>query len=182
MASTINASTSAGVVTTADTSGNLNLQSNGTTIIGYTSAGAAVTGTLSASGKITATTAGIDVPTSALGTCYSSTYTPSITNAANTTQTTAIQCRYTRIGNLVTVYGKLNLAVNTPAATVSWEFSLPVASSITANNTDATGVAVSETSTEVYGGIAGTGVFVFSGLGVTTANHGVSFTFNYIVK
>ena len=53
MAATINASTSAGVVTTADTSGNLNLQSNGTTIIGYTSAGAAVTGTLSASGAVT---------------------------------------------------------------------------------------------------------------------------------
>ena len=46
MAATINASTSAGVVTTADTSGNLNLQSNGTTIIGYTSAGATVTGAL----------------------------------------------------------------------------------------------------------------------------------------
>ena len=49
MAASINASTSAGVVTTADTSGNLNLQSNGTTIIGYTSAGAAVTGTLTGS-------------------------------------------------------------------------------------------------------------------------------------
>jgi hypothetical protein len=182
MAASINASTSAGVVTTADTTGNLNLQSNGATVLAMTSAGIAVTGTLIPSGKITATTAGIDVPTSALGTCYSGTYTPTITNATNTTQTTAIQCRYTRVGNLVTVYGKLNLAVNTPGLTTSWTFSLPVASSITANNTDATGVAVSETSTEVYGGIAGTGVFVFSGLGVTTANHGVDFTFNYIVQ
>ena len=43
MAASINASTSAGVVTTADTSGNLNLQSNGTTIIGYTSTGVTVT-------------------------------------------------------------------------------------------------------------------------------------------
>ena len=57
MAASINASTSAGVVTTADTSGNLNLQSNGTTIIGYTSAGATVTGTLSASGQMTASAA-----------------------------------------------------------------------------------------------------------------------------
>jgi hypothetical protein len=53
MASTINASTSAGVVTTADTSGNLNLQSNGTTIVALTSAGAAVTGTQSVSGAFT---------------------------------------------------------------------------------------------------------------------------------
>ena len=46
MAASINASTSAGVVTTADTTGNLNLQSNGTTIVAITSAGATVTGTL----------------------------------------------------------------------------------------------------------------------------------------
>ena len=48
MAASINASTSEGVVTTGDTSGNLNLQSNGTTIVALTSTGAAVTGTLSA--------------------------------------------------------------------------------------------------------------------------------------
>jgi hypothetical protein len=53
MAASINASTSAGVVTTADTSGNLNLQSGGTTIVALTSTGAAVTGTLSASAKFT---------------------------------------------------------------------------------------------------------------------------------
>ena len=45
MAASINASTSAGVVTTADTSGNLNLQSNGTTKVALTSTGAAITGT-----------------------------------------------------------------------------------------------------------------------------------------
>ena len=44
MASSINASTSAGVVTTADTTGNLSLQSNGTTIAALTSTGLAVTG------------------------------------------------------------------------------------------------------------------------------------------
>ena len=55
MATIINASTSAGLVQTADTSGNLNLQSNGSTIVAITSTGAAVTGTLSASGVITAT-------------------------------------------------------------------------------------------------------------------------------
>jgi len=45
MAASINASTSAGVVTTADTTGNLNLQSNGTTKLAITSAGTAVAGT-----------------------------------------------------------------------------------------------------------------------------------------
>jgi len=55
MAASINASTSAGVVTTADTTGNLNLQSNGTTVLAMTSAGVAVTGTQSVSGAATIT-------------------------------------------------------------------------------------------------------------------------------
>jgi hypothetical protein len=53
MATIINASTSAGLVQTADTSGDLNIQSGGSTIVAVTSTGAAVTGTLSASGNIT---------------------------------------------------------------------------------------------------------------------------------
>jgi len=55
MASIINASTSGvgGVITTADNSGDLNIQSGGATKIAVTSTGAAVTGTLSASGGFT---------------------------------------------------------------------------------------------------------------------------------
>jgi hypothetical protein len=71
MATIINASTSAGLVQTADTSGNLNLQSNGSTIVAVTSTGAAVTGTLSASGAFTPSTMGGSVITS--GTAQAST-------------------------------------------------------------------------------------------------------------
>ena len=48
----INASTSGpgGIITSGDTSGNLSLQSGGTTVVALTSAGAAVTGTLSVDG------------------------------------------------------------------------------------------------------------------------------------
>ena len=55
MASSINASTGpgGGVATTADASGNLNLQSNGSTVVAVTSTGVAVTGTLSSSGATT---------------------------------------------------------------------------------------------------------------------------------
>lgn len=54
MASNINASTSGagGLITTADNTGNINLQSNGTTVLGVTSGGVAVTGTLSATSTI----------------------------------------------------------------------------------------------------------------------------------
>ena len=50
MAVTLNASTSAGLVQSADLSGSLNIQSNGTTVLGVTSTGTSVTGTQSVSG------------------------------------------------------------------------------------------------------------------------------------
>jgi hypothetical protein len=71
MASSINALTtgSGGVVTTADNSGDLNIQSGGSTKIAVTSAGAAVTGTLSASGESTLTgNVGVGVTPSAWST------------------------------------------------------------------------------------------------------------------
>lgn len=57
MASSINASTSGagGVITTADNTGILNIQSAGTTVAAVSSTGLAVTGTLSATGGVTAT-------------------------------------------------------------------------------------------------------------------------------
>ena len=55
MASSINASTSGagGVITTADNTGILNIQTGGTTVAAVSSTGLAVTGTLSASGATT---------------------------------------------------------------------------------------------------------------------------------
>jgi hypothetical protein len=52
MAVTLNASTSSGLVSTADTSGTIELQSNGTTVLGVTSTGTSVTGTQSVSGNL----------------------------------------------------------------------------------------------------------------------------------
>lgn len=52
MAVIINASTSTGLVQSADTSGQINIQSNGTTVLGVTSTGASVTGTQSISDNL----------------------------------------------------------------------------------------------------------------------------------
>ena len=52
MAVTLNASTSTGLVQSADTSGQIELQSNGTTVLGVTSTGTSVTGTQSVSGNL----------------------------------------------------------------------------------------------------------------------------------
>ena len=138
MAASINASLTAGVVTTADTSGNLDLQSGGTTIVALTSTGAAVTGTLSASGKVTATTAGIDVPTSNLGMVNSGTYTPSLTNGTNMAASTAYPLQYLRVGNTVVVGGFVGIDATSAGSDTSMRMSLPISSNFT-TSTDAGG-------------------------------------------
>ena len=54
----INASTAGGggIITTSDATGNLNIQSGGSTVVAVTSTGASVTGTLAATGAVSGTT------------------------------------------------------------------------------------------------------------------------------
>jgi hypothetical protein len=63
MASSLNAATSGGggVIVTSDASGDLNIQSGGSTVVAVTSTGVAVSGTLSATGDVTFTKAGADL-------------------------------------------------------------------------------------------------------------------------
>jgi hypothetical protein len=61
MATIINASTSNGLIQTADTSGVLELQSGGTTIASVSSTGVAVTGSITATGQIAALKSGTAV-------------------------------------------------------------------------------------------------------------------------
>ena len=140
MASSLNASTSGGggVIVTSDASGNLDIQSGGSTVVAVTSAGASVTGTLAATGASTftgtgkfATTIGVGNATpAASGSGITFPATQSASSDANTLDdyeegsctlgvsfgggTTAITYAvaagfYTRIGNLVTVTGTFEL-------------------------------------------------------------------------
>ena len=91
MAVTLNASTSAGLVQSADLSGAINIQSNGTTVLGVTSTGASVTGTQSVSGDLSFNSGYGSVAT-AYG-CrvwinYNSSSTPSIRGSGNVTSIT----------------------------------------------------------------------------------------------
>ena len=131
MASSINASTSGGggVITTADSSGNLNIQSGGSTVVGVTSTGATVTGTLAATGASTftgtgkfATTIGVGNATPAasgagitfpatqsassdantLDDYEEGTWTPTLVSTGATFAYTIQQGTYTKIGRQVT--------------------------------------------------------------------------------
>jgi len=187
MAASINASTSAGVVTTADTTGNLNLQSNGATVLAMTSAGIAVTGTLVPSGKITATTAGIDVPTSNLGMVSSGTYTPSLTNGTNMAASTAYPLQYLRVGNTVVVGGYVGIDATSAGYDTSMRMSLPISSNFTAS-TDAggSGSAPCTGSTAndgwVFYATAATDDIQIDGRAMEAAARNMFFTFVYQVK
>ena len=111
MASTINASLTAGLVTTADTTGNLNLQSGGATVVAVTSAGQAVTGTGKVStgfavGGATAGAGGVAFPATAVAVADANTlddyeeatFTGTLTGCTTSPTTTVY---LTKIGNAV---------------------------------------------------------------------------------
>ena len=150
MASTIAAITTGtgGVVTTADSSGNLSLLSGATTVVAVTSTGATVTGTLAASGASTftgtgkfATTIGVGNATpSASGSGITFPATQSASSDANTlddyeegTWTPALAGEgggsntftnkygyYTKIGRLVTITFATSAIASPNAQTNSW--------------------------------------------------------------
>ena len=70
------------------------------------------------------------------------TYTPTLTNVANIAASTAYQCQYLRIGNSVSVSGRVDIDPTTGATSTQLGISLPVVSAIGAIE-DVAGVAFS---------------------------------------
>ncbi len=64
-------------------------------------------------------------------TISSGTYTPTLTNVTNVTASTAYECQYLRVGNTVTVSGKVDIDVTLGAAS-ELGMTLPIASAMTA--------------------------------------------------
>lgn len=62
------------------------------------------------------------------------TYTPTLTNVANLDASTAYQCQYMRVGNTVTVSGRVDIDPTLAATSTQLGISLPVASALSATN------------------------------------------------
>lgn len=107
-------------------------------------------------------------------------YTPTLTNVANLDASTAYQCQYVRVGDVVTVSGKVD-ADPTAAGTVQLGISLPIASNFGAEE-DCGGVAFAP-------GIAGQGAGIIADAtnnraemkwtAVDLTNQAFSFSFTY---
>ena len=111
-----------------------------------------------------------------------STYTPALTNVTNVNASTAYACQYTRVGNVVTVSGKVNIDTTAAAATATeLGMSLPVASNFTTEEQCA-GTAASEVASTAPVRILADAVnnrASFQFPAGTTSNDSYSFIFTY---
>ena len=102
---------------------------------------ALVTGTDALAGGLTVTT---PFSLSGLGAITSGTYTPTLTNVTSVTSSTAYECQYMRVGNVVTVSGRVAVTPAIAGTQTVLGVTLPVASNLGAAE-DLGGVAFSPT-------------------------------------
>ena len=153
------------------------------------SAGGAATDafTMSVTGGIEISRTAVTSPVSNDGNVFSGTYTPSLTNTTNITASTPYQFQYTRIGNVVTVSGRVNIDPTASATASELGISLPIASAFPASATGVSNLAgvgsIHTTTTEVStGGILADTTndraqFRFVSGGTAARDYAISFTY-----
>lgn len=111
----------------------------------------------------------------------SGTYTPTLFNISNLDASTAYECAYTRIGDIVSVNGRVDIDPTAGNTLTEIDISFPVASNI-AEGFQCTGVANSDTvSGWVIGNITDNRARLSLTSPAVTANRLVMFTFTYLV-
>lgn len=110
----------------------------------------------------------------------SGTYAPTLTNSTNVAASTAYLCQWMRVGNTVTVSGRVDIDPTAAGTSTDLRMTLPVAATFTALENCA-GTAVCNTvaqSLPIVADVAG-GRARFLGIPSSTANSGYWFTFTY---
>jgi hypothetical protein len=116
-----------------------------------------------------------DIPILASGT-----YTPTLTNVANVTTNSALSCQYMRVGDTVTVSGRVDVTATANATLTKILLSLPVASNFT-NSSHLGGTAASNGTTMIgyFSADTGSDEALLSFTSNSTANRSFWFNFTY---
>lgn len=116
------------------------------------------------------------------GAVLSGVYTPTITNGTNVAGSTAFQCQWMRVGNVVTVSGQVNIDPTLASTNTIINMTLPVATDLAAVQ-DLCGVGVNSAGPEVamIRGATATDDARFDWVPTSTANTGIIFTFTYLI-
>jgi hypothetical protein len=114
----------------------------------------------------------------------SGTYTPTVAGLANVDATTANECQYMRVGDVVTVSGRISIDATATGTLTRVSCSLPIASTFTDEwNLGGTGSYKASFSTNIVFSIYGGSNFAeFRCYPSTTGNMLVPFSFTYIIK
>lgn len=111
------------------------------------------------------------------------TYTPTLYNVTNVTASTAYQCHYFRVSDVVHVAGRLDIDVTAGSAATELGISLPIPTDIPSTFMCA-GTGVAPLAAGIYGGIYGDTTnnrAIFACIPSTLTNSAVFFTFTYRV-
>jgi hypothetical protein len=84
----------------------------------------------------------------------SGTYTPTLTNGTNVDSSSPNVCQYTRVGNIVTVFGMITIDATTLNSQTDVDISLPIASALTSEN-ELNGTTTSRTTASGVGFVKG---------------------------
>lgn len=111
------------------------------------------------------------------------TYTPSLTNITNVTGSTSYVAQYLRVGNTVTVSGKVDIDP-TVAGAIEVRLSLPVATASFGNESNACGSAVNSSgvAARMMAQVGGTTIRIVSGTDVDEINRGWYYNYTYRIQ
>lgn len=123
------------------------------------------------------------IANSTLQNVVASTYTPTLTNTANISSSSALQCQYMRVGNVVTVSGGVTLTPTLVATLTTLGISLPIASSFSATQNlggTADSAAVASASAAVFADTVNARA-TFQMISVGAGSETFYFSFTYLI-
>lgn len=116
----------------------------------------------------------------------SGTYTPTLTAVTNVSSTTATTCQYMRVGNTVTISGKVRVTGTTAGTTATISITLPIAQNNFANSYEAAGSGGFIASNTYYGATlasnSGAQTIALSYIPTSLGNDEIYFTVTYQIK